>query len=100
MNDSLFVGLCQSMSDLDRVVDRFANRQRAALQHLTEGTAFQQLGHDVGTLARGLTGRVDRLPDPLTKCPVMVDACEAEVLERARPECVEKNARLERLRSV
>ena len=45
MNDSLFVGRSQSMSDLDRVVDRFANRQRAALQHLAERAAFQQLGN-------------------------------------------------------
>ncbi len=44
MNDALFVGGSQSMSDLDRVVDRFANRQRPTLQHLAERVALQQLG--------------------------------------------------------
>jgi hypothetical protein len=47
MNNSLFVGGCQSMNDLDRVVDRFANRQRAALKHLAERATFQQLGYQI-----------------------------------------------------
>jgi len=47
MNDALVVGRRQSMSDLDSVVDRFANRQRAALQYLTERFANEQLGYQI-----------------------------------------------------
>ena len=45
MNDSLFVGRSQSMSDLDRVVNCFANRERPTLQHLAERAALEQLGN-------------------------------------------------------
>ena len=47
MNDSLFMGRRESMSDLDGVVDRFANRQRATLQHLAQRAAFEQLGYQI-----------------------------------------------------
>src|SRR5216684_1076490 len=43
MNNSLFMGRRQSMSDLDGIVDRFTNRQRAALQQLAQRAALQQL---------------------------------------------------------
>ena len=47
MNDTLLVGRRQSMSDLDGIVDGFANRQGAALQHLTERASFQELGNQI-----------------------------------------------------
>ena len=47
MHNSLFVGGCQSMSDLDCVVDCFADRRRTALQHMAERAAFQQLGNKI-----------------------------------------------------
>ena len=47
MNDALFVRGRQSMSDLNAVIDCFANRHRAALQHLPQRAALQQLGDQV-----------------------------------------------------
>src|SRR6266550_211771 len=47
MNNSLFMGRRQSMSDLDGIVDRFTNRQRAALQQLAQRAALEQLGYQI-----------------------------------------------------
>ena len=52
MHDSLFVGRGQAMSDLDRVVDCFANQQRAALQRVAERAAFQQLGNQIRNVSK------------------------------------------------
>src|SRR5260370_16918221 len=47
MNNSLFMSRRQSMSDLDGIVDRFTNRQRAALQQLAQRAALEQLGYQI-----------------------------------------------------
>ena len=47
MNDALVVRGGQSMGDLDAVVDGFANRERAALQRMTQRFADEQFGDEV-----------------------------------------------------
>src|SRR5437016_1819465 len=47
VNDALVVRGGQSMGDLDAVVDGFANRERAALQRMTQRFADEQFGDEV-----------------------------------------------------
>ena len=48
MNDAFVVRCRQSVSDLDGVIECFANRHRAALQQLPQCAALQQLGDQIG----------------------------------------------------
>jgi hypothetical protein len=47
MNDAFLVRRCQSMRDLNAVINRFANRDWTALQQLAQRAAFQQLGNQI-----------------------------------------------------
>ena len=47
MDDTFFMRGRQPMRDLDRVIDRLANWKRAAIQHLPQRLAVQQLRHQV-----------------------------------------------------
>ena len=48
MNDTLFVGSGQSMSDLQGIVQSLAHRDRSAAQPLAQGFSLKQFGYDVG----------------------------------------------------
>jgi hypothetical protein len=54
MNDCLFVGRSQPMSDLDRVVDRLANRERPALQYLPELPPSSNAGNQIRNAFRAV----------------------------------------------
>src|SRR5262245_34369333 len=47
MHDAFVVRRRESVTDLDRVLDRFTYRHRAATETLTECFALQQLRHDI-----------------------------------------------------
>jgi hypothetical protein len=51
-------------------------------QHRGLSGLGQELGHDLGTLARRLPRRVDGLAGTLSEGPVVIDAGEAEIDER------------------